>query len=97
MDFDSELFETPKYNWPDTVTRLPNDAASGDVDDYVTEDERNSAHEEAISSHAGGKYNPDLNPPPTLLMNTDTSQTTKIKVPSALSTDCCIFPWNQPD
>ena len=48
VDFDYQLFETD--NWPETASRLPNDAASGDVDDYVTEDERNSAHEDESSS-----------------------------------------------
>ena len=44
--FDCEQFEARKDNWPDTATRLPNDAASGEVDHYVTEDEHSSAHEE---------------------------------------------------
>ena len=50
VDFDYELFETRKDNWPDTATRLPNDAASGEVDDYVTEDERSSVHKDECSS-----------------------------------------------
>ena len=37
--------DTRKDNWPDTATRLPNDAADGEVDYYVTEDERCSADE----------------------------------------------------
>ena len=45
VDFDYELFETRKDDWPDTATRLPNDAASGAVDCYVTEDERCNADE----------------------------------------------------
>ena len=36
IDFDYELFETRNINWSDTATRLPNDAASGGVDYYVT-------------------------------------------------------------
>ena len=31
-DFDYEVFEPRKFKWPDTATRLPNDAASGEVD-----------------------------------------------------------------
>ena len=45
VDFDYELFETRKYNWPDTTIGLPNDATSGEVDDYVTEDESSSVKE----------------------------------------------------
>ena len=37
-DFEYELFEPRKDDWPDTATRIPNDAASGEVDYYVTED-----------------------------------------------------------
>ena len=44
VGFDNELFETRKDKWPDTATRLPNDAATGGVD--VTEDERCSAKED---------------------------------------------------
>ena len=50
MDFDYELLETRKNNWPHTATRLPNNAASGEVDDYVTLDEYSSAHEDESSS-----------------------------------------------
>ena len=46
VDFDYELFETRKDNLPDTATRLPNEAASGGVDYYVTEDERCSEVED---------------------------------------------------
>ena len=50
VNFDYELFETRKYNWPDTATRLPNDAASGEMDYHVTEDERSSVTGSARSS-----------------------------------------------
>ena len=46
VDFDYGLFEARKENWPDTATRLPNDAASGGVDYYVIEHERCSAVED---------------------------------------------------
>ena len=46
VDFDYDLFETRKDDWPDTATRLPNDAASGGVDYYVTEVERCSSDED---------------------------------------------------
>ena len=39
VEFNYELFETRKDNWPDTATHLPSDAASGEVDYYVTEEE----------------------------------------------------------
>ena len=44
--FDYELLETRKDNWPDTVTRIPNDTASGEVEYHVTDNERSSAHED---------------------------------------------------
>ena len=50
MEFDYELIETRKNYWPDTATHLPDDDRSGEVDDYVTEDERSSAHEDESSS-----------------------------------------------
>ena len=50
VDFDYELFETRKDVWPLTATRLPNDAASSELEYHVTEDERSSAHEEERSS-----------------------------------------------
>ena len=49
-DFDKELFKTRKDNWPDTAICLPNNAASGRVDNYVTQDECSSAHEDESSS-----------------------------------------------
>ena len=49
-DFEYELFEPRNDNWPDAATRLPNDAASGVVEYYVTEDERCSANENECSS-----------------------------------------------
>ena len=51
VNFDYELFETRKDNWPDTTIRLPNDATSGEVDNYVTtEDESSSVKESQRSS-----------------------------------------------
>ena len=50
LDFDYELFETRKDNWPDTATSQPNDAASGGVDDYVTENDSCSTKEKERSS-----------------------------------------------
>ena len=44
------MFETRKDNWPDTATRLPNDASSGGVDYYVTGDESSSVKESERSS-----------------------------------------------
>ena len=55
VDFDYELFETRKDNWPDTASRLPNDAASGGLDDYVTNDESSSVNENERSSEKGMK------------------------------------------
>ena len=49
VDFDYELFETRKINWPVTATRIPSDTASDKLDDYVTKDERSSAHEDECS------------------------------------------------
>ena len=46
MDFDYEKVDKRKDNWPDTALCLPNDAACGEVDDYVTEDERSSERNE---------------------------------------------------
>ena len=39
-DFENELFEPRKDDWPDTATVTLNDAARGGIDYYVTEDER---------------------------------------------------------
>ena len=50
VNFHYELFETRKDNCPDTATRLPNHAACGEVNDYVTEDEPSSVHEDKCSS-----------------------------------------------
>ena len=47
-DFEYELFEPRKNDWPDTATRLPDDAASGEVDYYVNEDERSSGKNEHV-------------------------------------------------
>ena len=50
-DFEYELFEPRKDDWPYTATRLPNDAASGGVDYYVTEGEcSNTTNDECNSS-----------------------------------------------
>ena len=50
-DFEYELFEPRKDDWPYTATRLPNDAASGGVDYYVTEGEcSNTTNDECSSS-----------------------------------------------
>ena len=50
VDLDYDLFETRKVDWPDTATRPPNDAVSGEVDCYVTEDERSSTNNDECSS-----------------------------------------------
>ena len=49
-DFEYELFEPRKNDWSDTDTRLSNDAASGEVDYYVNEDERSSTNDDERSS-----------------------------------------------
>ena len=49
-DFEYELFEPKTNDWPHTATRLPQDAANGDVDYYVTENENSSVHESERSS-----------------------------------------------
>ena len=49
-DFEYKLFEPRKNDWPDTDTRLSNDAASGEVDYYVNEDERSSTNDDERSS-----------------------------------------------
>ena len=38
-DFEYELFEPKKNDWPDTALRLPQDATNDEVDYYVTENE----------------------------------------------------------
>ena len=45
-DFEYELFEPKKNDWPDTATRPPQDATNGEVDFYVTENENTSANDE---------------------------------------------------
>ena len=50
-DFEYELLETRKDDWPDKATRLPNDAVSGEVDYYVTENVRCSADQNAQCSN----------------------------------------------
>ena len=45
-DFEYELFEPKKNDWPDTATRLPQDATNGEVDYYVTKNEDSSAKNE---------------------------------------------------
>ena len=49
-DFEYELFEPRTDDWPHTATRLQNDAASGGVDYYVTENERSTANNDECSS-----------------------------------------------
>ena len=49
-DFEYELFEPKKNDWPDTAMRLPQDAANGEVDYYVTENESSSVNESERSS-----------------------------------------------
>ena len=58
-----------KNDWPDTATRLPNDAASGEVDYYVNEGERSSTSDDECSS---GKNENDvieneIRPRPTII------------------------------
>ena len=53
VDFDYELFEPRKDNWPDTATSLPNDAVSSEVDYYVLEE--NEAVAQTIENAALGK------------------------------------------
>ena len=43
VDLHYELFEPRTDNWPDAATRLPNEAASGKVDYYVTKENENSS------------------------------------------------------
>ena len=49
-DFEYELFELKTNDWPHTATRLPQDAANGEVDYYVTENESSSVNESERSS-----------------------------------------------
>ena len=49
-DFEYELFEPKTNDWPHTATRLPQDAANGEVDYYVTENESSSVNESERSS-----------------------------------------------
>ena len=49
-DFEYELFEPKTNDWPHTATRLPQDAANGEVDYYVTENESTSVNESERSS-----------------------------------------------
>ena len=49
-DFEYELFEPKTNDWPDTAMRLPQDAANGEVDYYVTENESSSVNESERSS-----------------------------------------------
>ena len=54
VDFDYEVFERRKDNWPDTAISLPNDDAGGRVDYYVTgENERSSLNDNERSSEKG--------------------------------------------
>ena len=47
-DFEYNLFQPRKDNWPDADTRLPNDVARGGVDYYVTEDECSRENESDV-------------------------------------------------
>ena len=49
-DFEYELFEPRKDDWPHAATRLPNDAASGGVDHSVTENESSNTNNDECSS-----------------------------------------------
>ena len=49
-DFEYEQFEPKKNDWPDTATRLPQDATNGGVDYYVTENESSRVNESECSS-----------------------------------------------
>ena len=49
-DFEYELFEPKRNDWPDTATRLLQDATNGEVDYYVTENESSSVNEGERSS-----------------------------------------------
>ena len=49
-DFEYQLFEPRKDDWPHTATRLPNDAASGGLDYYVTENESSNTNNGECSS-----------------------------------------------
>ena len=49
-DFEYELFEPKRNDWPETATRLPQDATNGEVDYYVTENESSSVNESERSS-----------------------------------------------
>ena len=49
-DFEYELLEPKTNDWPHTATRLPQDAANGEVDYYVTENESSSVNESERSS-----------------------------------------------
>ena len=49
-DFEYELFEPRKDNWPDTATRLVTDATTSEADDYVIENESSSVNESERSS-----------------------------------------------
>ena len=49
-DFEHELFEPRKDDWPHTATRLPKDAASGGVDYYLTENESSNTNNDKCSS-----------------------------------------------
>ena len=49
-DFEYELFKPRKNDWPDTATRLPQDATNGEVDYYVTENESSNTNNGERSS-----------------------------------------------
>ena len=58
-DFEYELFEPRKDDWTDVATRRPTDAEDDSVENYVIENERNSASE--TESHSERSNEDDVN------------------------------------
>ena len=50
-DFEYELFEPKRNDWPDAATRPPQDASNGEVHYYVTETESSSTNRDECSSN----------------------------------------------
>ena len=67
-DFEYELFEPKKNDWPDTALRLPQDATNDEIDYYVTENEssermnENDVNENAIRPRSANSR--DASSPP---------------------------------
>ena len=59
MDFEYELFEPRKDDWTDVATRRPTEAQDGSVENYVIENERDSASE--TESHSERSNEDDVN------------------------------------